>query len=252
MLEVTVEGIYESDIGSGQKKYKDFKYTFSTSRLTEKGLGTHVKKRFVPLLIAKDKTKSGTIYSRMKSFLITDIKQIDDTKDCIFDKDIMTLNSEQIQDLACAFDLFKIPLPNSCSITEMRELAVMAYMEKVLKIPMKTTKEKEQLIFLEKQSDGTFKLNLGDEKVYATIPEGYFNTTKTKEPVTKKSLAYFVQQAGKTIADGILSATGNQTIDKNQNIVQQANGNLQQSLGAAGLALNPDNQFPTGDELLNK
>ena len=61
-----------------------------------------------------------------------------------------------------------------------------------------------------------------------------------------------MQQAGKTIADGILSATGNQTIDKNQNIVQQSNGNLQQSLGAAGLALNPDNQFPTGDELLNK
>lgn len=252
MLEITVEGIYESDIGSGQKKYKDFKYTFKTSRLTEKGVGTHVKKRFVPLLIAKDKTKSGTVYSRMKSFLITDIKSVDDTKDSIIDKEIMTFNAEQIQDLACTFDLFKIPLPNSCSITEMRELAVLAYMEKVLKIPMKTTKEKEELVFLEKQPDGTFKLNLGEEKVYAAMPEGYFNQPKVKEPITKKSLAYFVQQAGKTIADGILSATGNQAIDKNQNIVQLANGNIQQGLGIASLSTNSDNQFPSGEELLNK
>lgn len=233
MLEVTVEGIYESDIGSGQKKYKDFKYTFKTSRLSEKGLGTHVKKRFVPLLIAKDKTKSGIVYSRMKSFLITDIKKIEDTKDSVIGKEIMTLNAEQIQDLACTFDLYKIPLPNTCSITELRELAVLAYMEKVLKIPMKTTQDKEEIDCLEKQSDGTFKLNLGDEKVFAYMPEGYLARPAENQPVRKKKISDFIQNTGKVIANGILAATGNAAV-LTQNNVQQT-----------------DNPFPNADVLLN-
>ncbi len=234
MLEITVEGIYESDIGSGQKKYKDFKYTFKTSRLTEKGVGTHVMRRFLPLLIAGDKTKSGTIFSRMKSFLITDIKKVDDTKDCIIDKDIMTFSAWQIQDLACTFDLFKVPLPNSCSITEMRELAVLAYMEKVLQIPMKSTKDKEDVKLLEKQQDGSFKLNLGDEKIYANIPPGFFKTKVSGETKEKKSLSYFLQKAGIAVANGILNVTGNtnETIPKTQPTEK--------------------NPFPSENELLNQ
>ena len=42
MLEIKVEGIYESDIGSGQKKYESFSYTFKTSRKKEKGVDTCV------------------------------------------------------------------------------------------------------------------------------------------------------------------------------------------------------------------
>ena len=221
MLEVTVEGIYESDTGSGQKKYQSFKYTFKTSRVREKGIETHVMRRFIPMLIEKDKKNSGIIFSRLKSFLITSIKKVDDSNS-IIGKNIRNFSIWEIQDLAATFDLLKVPLPNSCSITEMRDLAILAYMEKVLKIPMKSTKDKASLAFMEKQSDGTFKLNLGDEEVLADIPAGYFeNMEKIKKPEAKKSLSDFVKKAGQSLANGILSVTGNST-----NIVSQQNNDV--------------------------
>lgn len=219
MLEVTVEGIYESDTGSGQKKYQSFKYTFKTSRIRDKGLETHVMRRFIPMLIEKDKKNSGIIFSRLKSFLITSINKVEDSKS-IIGRNIRDFNIWEIQDLAATFDLYKVPLPNSCSVTEMRDLAILAYMEKVLKIPMKSTRDKENLAFMEKQSDGTFRLNLGDEEVIADIPSGYFeNMEKIKTPEAKKSLSDFVKKAGQSLANGILSVTGNNQIsDQIQNI----------------------------------
>ena len=209
MIEITVEGIYESDTGSGQKKYQSFKYTFKISRLSEKGIETHVQKRFVPLLIEKDKKNSGLIFSRLKSCLITSVKKVNDGNS-IIGKDIRDFSILEIQDLASTFDLYKVPLPNVCSLSEMRDLAILAYMEKVLKIPMKTTRDKDDLAFLEKQSDGTFKLKLEDRKVLAEMPSGYFEIMeKVKKPAAKKDLSYFIQKAGQTIANGILSVTGN-------------------------------------------
>ena len=42
MLKVTVEGIYESDIGSGQKKYENFNYTLELSKENPDGIDTHI------------------------------------------------------------------------------------------------------------------------------------------------------------------------------------------------------------------
>lgn len=213
MLKVTVEGVYESDTGSGQKKYQSFNYTFETSRRSARGLETHVMRRFIPLLVARDKNKKTTIFSRLKSFVITDIQQIDDTKDCVINKDISTLDDWQIQDLAATLDLYEIPLAGSNSLTELREKAILAYMKKVLKIPMKTAKEKSELDFFKKLPDGTFKLDLGDEKILVNVPEGYFETKKKE--VEKKGLSYFTQKAGQALANGILAVTGNPPIVNN-------------------------------------
>ena len=45
MLEVKIEGIYESDIGSGEKKYYPFEYTYKTARINPKGLYTHALRK---------------------------------------------------------------------------------------------------------------------------------------------------------------------------------------------------------------
>ena len=38
MLKITVEGVYESDIGSGQKKYENFNYTFEKMETSKHAL----------------------------------------------------------------------------------------------------------------------------------------------------------------------------------------------------------------------
>jgi hypothetical protein len=77
MLEVTVEGIFESDIGSGQKKYYSFEYTFETARVNQKGLYTHALRRLVPYLIQKDKKNAQRLFSRIQSLVINNVKKID-------------------------------------------------------------------------------------------------------------------------------------------------------------------------------
>lgn len=214
MLQVTVEGIYESDIGSGQKKYQDFNYTFTTSRKTPKGLETHVMRRFIPLLIARDKNKKSIIFSRIKSFVITDIKNIDNSKDCIIGKEINNLDALQIQDLAATFDLYEIPLYGTCSIVELRNKAIEAYLKKVLKVPMENSKQKAELRFFKKQSDGNFVLDFTEESpLVIEMPENYFGAVK--QPKEKKGLSYFFEKVKKEM-NAIISTTENQP-DSNNN-----------------------------------
>ena len=238
MLNVTVEGIYETDIGSGQKKYTNFNYTFKTSRTTEKGLRTHVMRRFIPYLIANDKNKKNAVFSRLKSFVITDIQKIEDTKDCIIGKEIKNLNEWQIQDLAATLDLYEVPLFGSCSITEMRDKAILAYMKKVLKIPMKEAKDKAELSFFKKQADGTFALDFSNEEpMYIEIPEGYMGAVKKEK--TKKTLADFMQNAGQAAANTILAMTGNPTIQNSEDKNTTPNNNSFPSAEELTKGLNP-------------
>jgi hypothetical protein len=156
MLKITVEGIYESDTGSGQKQYVSYNYDFCISKNSDKGIMTHAQRRFIPYLIAKDKAKASKIFSRLRTCVITDVQNVDE-KNSVIGKDINELNEYELQDLACLFDLYEIPLPYTCSITEMREKATIAYLKNVLKIPMSTPQERAQLDFLKHYPDGTYK-----------------------------------------------------------------------------------------------
>lgn len=187
MFKITVEGVYESDTGSGQRQYEGYSYDFNISKPTDRGIMTHIQKRFIPYLIGKDKTKVSKIFSRLRTCIITNAQTIDDKK-TIIGKDINELNEWEIQDLACLFDLYEVPLPHTCSISEMREKATIAYMKTVLKIPMSTPQERSQLDFIKQLPDGTYRLNL-DRKIYVKVPSGYFE--KKKKEVEKKSLAFF-------------------------------------------------------------
>ncbi len=226
MLTVTVEGIYESDIGSGQKKYENFSYKIETSREDEIGINTHIMRRFIPYFVYKDKSKKGIIFSRLKNYYITNIEK-SNSENKLIGKDINSLNELEIQDLACMFDLYEIPLPLTCSLTELREKAILAYMKKVLKIPMNNDKEKSELDFLRKCSDGSWKLDLKDEKVIVEIPNGYFEneSINSKKEIRKKGLSFF-QKAGQAVANTILTVTGNSNEQNNPQNANQANTDI--------------------------
>lgn len=197
-----VEGIYETDKGSG-KDFTPFNFEIKLSRFYAEGGGTHILRRFLPMLIKKQKNKP--LFSKVKTWLITDVKKISDDFP-LEGKEISQMTTDEIQELACMYDLYEIPLPNTTSITALREQAMIAYMKKVLKIPMKTPEEQAKLSFFKKQADGTVKLDLGDEKLIVTVNYDFIGKKVVEK---KKSLGDFIKNTGKVVADGILAMTGN-------------------------------------------
>jgi len=197
-----VEGIYETDKGSS-KEYTNFNTEITLSRFYPEGAGSHIISRFLPVIIRKMKNKP--LYSGLRHWVITDVEKIDD-KFPLVGKEISEMNEDEIQQLACMYDIFEIPLPGTMSITQLRTKAMEAYMKKVLKIPMKTPQEQEALDFYKRQPDGTLKLDLGNEKLTVELID---NFTGKKVEVKKKTLADFTKQIGQTVANGILAMTGN-------------------------------------------
>lgn len=210
MLKVTVEGVYESDIGSGQKRFEKFNYTIELTREKEEGIETHIMRRFIPYMIAKDKSKAKTPFSRLRSYMITSIEKID-KKSNLLGKDILALDDWEIQDLACLFDLYEAPVYGKLSISALRNKVAEAYLKKVLKVPMKTALEKSQLAFFKQLPDGTFKLDFGNEQLLVNIPDGYFEKEEEEKKKEKVSLSFF-QKAGQAVANAVLNATGNTPI----------------------------------------
>lgn len=201
----TVEGIYETDKGSG-KDYTSFNYDITLSRFREGGAGTHILRRFLPLLIKKD--KKNPLLSKIKQWLITDCQKVDD-KFRLEGKNINELSEYEIQELACMYDLYEVPLPSTTSITDLRAKASQIYLKKVLKVPMKTTEEKLQNEFFKKQDDGTIKFD-NTLKIPVQVVDNFIGKVAV---VKKKTLADYIQQAGQAVAEGVLAVTGNKTDD---------------------------------------
>ena len=233
MLNISVEGVYESDTGSGQKQYECFSYTFKISKPIENGIKTHILRRFIPFCIMKDKKKSSKIFSRVHTFVITDIEKVEDNKGSIIGKDIREMDDWEIQDLACTFDLYEVPLPCVCSITELRDKATLAYMKKILKIKMDTPKDIQQLKFIKFNSDGSFKLDIKD-KIIANVPPNYFEKIEVKED--KKDFSYFVDKI-----------FGNKNATKNENDNDDEGSELFDNLND----LSDGNDFPSENALLS-
>lgn len=212
----TVEGIYETDKGSG-KDYTSFNYDITLSRFREGGAGTHILRRFLPLLIKKD--KKNPLLSKIKQWLITDCQKVDD-KFKLEGKNINELNEYEIQELACMYDLYEIPLPSTTSITDLREKATLIYMKKVLKVPMETTEQKLENEFFKKQDDGTIKFDTSME-VPVQVVDNFIGKVAV---VKKKTLADYIQQTGQVVAEGVLAVTGNKTDDGQKKDGEKDNG----------------------------
>lgn len=226
------ECIYETDKGSG-KDYTSLNFEFKLSRFFPEGAGSHIIARFLPAYIRKQKNKP--LYSGLKHWVITDVVKLDDNF-ILEGKDIAEMNEDEIQQLACMYDIFEIPLPQTMSITELRRKAQLAYLKKVLRVPMKTTEEQEQSEFFKRQPDGTLKFDMGGKKLTVGIFNNYIGQKKV---VKKKTLEDYIKQAGQVVANGILSVTGN--IDDGQNPDESGSGNNPPS----------GDGFPSVDELTN-
>ena len=221
-----VEGIYETDKGSG-KDYTNFEFDIKLSRFFPEGAGSHIVARFLPTLIKKQKNKP--LYSGLRHWVITDVQKESDGFP-LEGKEINKMNEDEIQQLACMYDLFEIPLPATMSITELREKAMIAYMKKVLEIPMKTPEEQMKLSFFKRQEDGSLKLDLGEEVLKVQVKDKFADK---KTEVKKKSLSDFIGNATQAVANGIMAMTGK--IDNGEETPQPQEGG----------------QFPTVNDLLN-
>lgn len=225
LYNVKVEGIYESDKGSGQKEYVPFNFEIKVARFKQAGVETHILRRYIPLLCKQNKK----MFSRVKNFNIVDIQKLNDSFP-LENKDIKTFNEKEIQDLATMYDLYEIPLPSTMSITQMREVAITTYLKNVCKVPMDTPEEKAVLDIFEQQADGSYQLNVEDNSYPVVVNNDYAEKEITDTP--KKSIADYIKNAGKTIAEGVLAITGN-------NVNGEAGGNN-------------NNGMPTPEQLLGK
>ena len=229
------ECIYETDKGSG-KDYTSLNFEFKLSRFFPEGAGSHIIARFLPTLIRKQKNKP--LYSGLKHWVITDVQKLDDNF-ILEGKDINEMNEDEIQQLACMYDILEIPLPSTMPITELRRRASLAYLKKVLRVPMKTPEEQAQSEFFKRQPDGSLKFDLGDKKLTVGIFHNYIGK---KEVVKKKTLEDYIKQAGQAVANGVLAITGNIDDGKNEpDNSENGEGNVP-PLGDG---------FPSADELLN-
>lgn len=185
MLEVKFDGIVEFATGSGQSRYESFEYTIQTARESENGLYTHVVNRFAPMLIKQDKKFKGLPYKKIKSLVITEVKKLD-LENYLIGKDILSLNEKEVQDFACFYDLYEVPLAGTQALSLIREKALIAYLHKVKKIPMKKPEDKLKWEWFVRQEDGTFRFDSKGEKFPIQYVEEYFKTIKKE--IKKKGM----------------------------------------------------------------
>lgn len=203
----SVEGIYETDKGSGID-LTPFKFNIELSRFEgfEKGAGSHILRRFLPILIRGLKNKP--FFSKIRSWVITNIEKVSDDFP-LKDKEIAKMNEQELQELACLYDLFEVPLPSTVSLPELIEATQKAYLKKVIKIPMETPEEQMKCQFFVPQSDGSLKFDLKG----ACLKVEIFDKTQKRVEAEKKSLEYFLDNARKTNGssneNGIISSVTN-------------------------------------------
>jgi len=161
MIEAQVEGIYQTDVGSGQKQFTNYNFTIDVAGNHLDFLDSHLQKRFVPIKIRQQKGKP--MFSRLTNYRLVSYKVND--KPCgLDDKDIFEMNEWEIQQLARFFNLLEIPLPYTISLHELKERAALEYLKHVIKVPMETNEDKDKLEFFVKQESGGYVVNFENQK----------------------------------------------------------------------------------------
>lgn len=189
MFEIKVEGIYESQTGNGQSQYINFNLTFTTSRPDIKGIDTHIQKRYIPYYLKTiDKYKKQP-FTKLKSYIITSFKKLDETPS-IINKDITKMNDLEIQDAACYYDLYEVPLYGIYPTWEMQNKLGEIYLKQVLKMPMKNANDKALIEQFKKQPDGNYKFILAEGELIFKHKNKFFKTIEEAKKV-KLSIADF-------------------------------------------------------------
>lgn len=90
----------------------------------------HLRSRYAPMWLTKDKRFKDRV-STMREVYVDSVEEVEHEFTFV-GKDIREMSEEELQDLATAFDLRRIPLYRKSSLRETRVHAYMAYCESVL------------------------------------------------------------------------------------------------------------------------
>lgn len=140
-LEVTISGSYKTE-GSPRETVDFFDLKKIIPWVEEEFALQQLRARYARMwIITSDKFKKRPRVGRPAVY-VDDMKEIKDHKFGFEGKDIKEMSIEDLQDLACAYNLNRIPLYQEADLRRMRTIAYVEYNNKVLKND--TLDEKEQ------------------------------------------------------------------------------------------------------------
>lgn len=179
MIKVKYEGVYSSTVGQ-YKRTIPFRFEHEVAGNHTDALESHLKKRYVPMMIAKAKNLKDP-FERLVSFRLVDYEK-NNKPNPINGKDLFELNEWELQELARTFNLFEIPLPFTTTLSELKQKAAFQYLKRVKGLKIDTDKEKMEFDFFKKDLNGSWVIEL-DEPLIIEIDE---NKTEDAQAVKKK------------------------------------------------------------------
>lgn len=179
MIKVKYEGVYSSTVGQ-YKRTIPFRFEHEVAGNHTDALESHLKKRYVPMMIAKAKNLKDP-FERLVSFRLVDYEK-NDKPNPINGKDLFELNEWELQELARTFNLFEIPLPFTTTLSELKQKAAFQYLKRIKGLKIDTDKEKMKFDFFKKDLNGSWVIEL-DEPLIIEIDE---NKTEDTQAVKKK------------------------------------------------------------------
>lgn len=182
MIKVTYEGVYSSAIGQYRRTIP-FRFEHEVAGNHTDCLESHLKKRYVPMMIAKNKNLKDP-FERLVSFRLVKYEK-NDKANPLNGKDLFNLNEWEIQELARTFNLFEIPLPFTTTLSELRQKAAFQYLKRVKGLKIDTDKEKLQYDFFKKDLSGSWAIIL-DEPLLIEINEQETNEETVQNKISLK------------------------------------------------------------------
>lgn len=179
MIKVKYEGVYSSTVGQ-YKRTIPFRFEHEVAGNHTDALESHLKKRYVPMMIAKAKNLKDP-FERLVSFRLVDYEK-NNKPNPINGKDLFELNEWELQELARTFNLFEIPLPFTTTLSELKQKAAFQYLKRIKGLKIDTDKEKMEFDFFKKDLNGSWVIEL-DEPLIIEIDE---NKTEDAQAVKKK------------------------------------------------------------------
>ena len=179
MIKVKYEGVYSSTVGQ-YKRTIPFRFEHEVAGNHTDALESHLKKRYVPMMIAQSKNLKDP-FERLVSFRLVDYEK-NNKSNPINGKDLFELNEWEIQELARTFNLFEIPLPFTTTLSELKQKAAFQYLKRIKGLKIDTDKEKMEFDFFKKDLNGSWVIEL-DEPLIIEVDE---NKTEDAQTVKKK------------------------------------------------------------------
>lgn len=177
MIKVKYEGVYSSTVGQ-YKRTIPFKFEHEVAGNHTDALESHLKKRYVPMMIAQSKNLKDP-FERLVSFRLVDYEK-NNKSNPLNGKELFDLNEWELQELARTFNLFEIPLPFTTTLSELKQKAAFQYLKRVKGLKIDTDKEKMKFDFFKKDLNGSWVIE-PNEPLIIEVDESKTEDAQTVE-----------------------------------------------------------------------